>query len=172
MPNRMETAAARTAGKIHGVAARMHGLTGVFKTLASEHAEMKAMFDRVVARPDRRAELWPAIRKALVSHERGELNVVYPVLYTHAATQELARAHEMDAKELESLIDKLDMTDIHTLVWERLFDRLVGAVTAHAEREEKEIFPIALEALDAATVKDLDAKFKEAQRQIELAMPA
>ncbi|TMQ13574.1 MAG: hypothetical protein E6J90_28220 [Deltaproteobacteria bacterium] len=65
------------AGKVKGVKARLDGLVGVFKTLAEQHGEVKVLLKRLQDKPEKKPELWPEIRRELLSHERGELRVVY-----------------------------------------------------------------------------------------------
>lgn len=77
MPNRMDSMISKGAGMVKAVKARLEGLVGVFKTLAEQHGEVAALLKRLQHSPDKRSELWPEIRRELLSHERAELREVY-----------------------------------------------------------------------------------------------
>lgn len=163
MPNRMDSMLSKGAGVMKGVKARLDGLHGVFKTLAEQHGEVSAMLKRLQDKPEKRGELWPQIRRELISHERAEMREVYPVLRQHAQTRALADHHDQEAAELERLIERIDMAAAD---WQTLFDQLVDTVVHHANEEENEIFPKAQEAIGDRTTKDLEARFLAVKQQI------
>lgn len=163
MPNRLDSMLSKGAGVMKGVKARLDGLHGVFKTLAEQHGEVAAMLKRLQDKPEKKAELWPDIRRELISHERAEMREIYPVLRQHAATRVLADHHDQEAADLERLIERLD---VETGDWPALFAQLVDAVVNHAEEEETQIFSKAQEAIGDRTTKDLEARFLAAKKQI------
>jgi hemerythrin-like domain-containing protein len=144
MPNRMDSILSKGAGMMKGVKARLDGLHGVFRTLAEQHGEVSAMLKRLQDKPEKRAELWPEIRRELMSHERAEMREIYPVLRQHPQTRALAEHHDQEAAELERLIERIDA---QTVDWRTLYDELVDAVVHHANEDENEIFPKAQEAI-------------------------
>lgn len=163
MPNRMDSMLSKGAGMVKGVKARLGGLVGVFKTLAEQHGEVSAMLKRLQDKPEKKSELWPEIRRELLSHERAEMREVYPVLREHAQTRALAEHHDQEAAELERLIERLDtsMTDD----WIALYHQLVDTVVHHADEEESDIFPRAQQAIGERAAKDLEARFLAAKKQ-------
>jgi hemerythrin superfamily protein len=168
MPNRMHSFVAKTAGKVKAVKARLDGLVGVFKTLAEQHAEVKVLLRKLQDNPEMKAELWPDIRRNLLSHEKAELNEVYSVLRVHAPTAELADHHDEEAAEMQGLIDEIETADSET--WQMLYDELVDSVSFHAAEEEKEIFPKAQQVIGDKVAKQLDELFLAAQKQIAAAV--
>ena len=164
MPNRMDSMLSKGAGVVKGVKARLEGLTGVFKTLAEQHGEVTAMIKRLQSKPEKKAELWPEIRRELLSHERGEIREVYPVLRQHVQTRALAEHHDQEAADMERLIEQIDaaMAD----EWRPLLDRLTDTVIHHANEEESSIFPKAQEAIGDKAAKELEARFLSVQKQI------
>jgi hemerythrin superfamily protein len=164
MPNRLDSMLSKGAGVMKGVKARLEGLTGVFKTLAEQHGEVSAMLKRLQSKPEKKAELWPEIRRELLSHERGEMREVYPVLRQHVQTRSLAEHHDQEAAELERLIERIDAAAVAD--WRPLFDQLVDTVIHHANEEENEIFPKAQEAIGDRAAKDLEPRFLAAKKQI------
>ena len=164
MPNRLDSMLSKGAGMMKGVKARLEGLTGVFKTLAEQHGEVAAMLKRLQSKPEKKAELWPEIRRELLSHERGEIREVYAVLRQHVQTRALAEHHDQEAAEMERLIEQIDTATADD--WRPLFDQLVDAVTHHANQEENEIFPKAQEAIGDKAAKDLEPRFLAAKKQV------
>jgi hemerythrin superfamily protein len=166
MPTRTDSAIAKTKAAAHAVKAKLDGLHGVFATLAKQHAEVSALMKRVEDDADKREELWPKIRMDLLSHERGELRVVYPELRMNAATRSLADEHEEEAKELEGLIHELDGTAIDSNMWGSRFATLAETVRQHAELEEKEIFPQAQQVIGKMRTKAMNDEFLAAKKQV------
>jgi hemerythrin superfamily protein len=170
MTTSMDKIVSTGKGKLKGVKARLDGLTGIFKTLTAEHGEVSALLERAKDSVERRAELWPTIRAQLLSHERGEIRELYPVLRSMDATAELADHHDAEAKDMEDMILDLDHLPITTDAWGLLFDQLADAVLHHAEEEETEMFPQAQAALGEALTQELDAKFRLTKQQLLMAV--
>lgn len=163
MPNRMDSMMSKGAGVMKGIKARLEGLHGVFRVLAEQHGEVSAMLKRLQDNPEKKAELWPEIRRELLSHERAEMREIYPVLRQHVQTRALADHHDQEAAELERMIQQLDL---QAGDWRALYDQLVDTVVHHATEEENEIFPKAQDAIGDRAAKDLEQKFLAAKRMI------
>jgi Hemerythrin HHE cation binding domain len=166
MANPIDVIVAKTKGIEHSLEARHEGLVGVFLTLSKQHAEAKELMDRVNADSGKREALWPKIKVALVSHEQGELEAVYPELGKHEALKAFVAQHAVEADELSKRIDKLSVMAIDSAEWGSLFGELAASVVAHATEEENEIFPIALNEIGASVAKELDHAFKAAHKQV------
>lgn len=167
MANRMDPAIAKTKGVAKAVKARVDGLAGVFATLSKQHAEAGSLLDAVCEDSTKRADLWPQIRKALLSHERAEMRVLYPELRMRDELRPMANRHDAEGDELERMIHDLDEVDIASDTWGNLFVRLADTVKRHASEEENEIFPRAQKVIGKDRAKELDAKFQNAQRSLE-----
>jgi hemerythrin superfamily protein len=166
MPSHIDTLLSKGRGKLKAMKARLDGVAGVFKTLTEQHGEVEALLGSVKRDADKRQDLWPKLRTELLSHERAEIQEVYPALRAHVPTRPLADQHDAEAAELEQLITKLDAIEISSDAWGTVFDQLADAVTAHATEEETEIFPIAQSVLGEARAKQLDAQFLSAKQRI------
>jgi hemerythrin superfamily protein len=170
MANRMDSIVSQGMGKVKAVKARIEGLTGIFLTLAEQHGQVTALFERARSSPEKRAELWPTIRMELLSHERGEVRELYPLLRSYPETAMLADNHDEEARELEQLIAVIDATAVASDDWAAQLDRLIDIVTAHAKDEENNIFPEALRVLGDERARELDEKFALAKQQIATAV--
>jgi len=167
MANRMDQAIAKTKGVAKAVKARVDGLTGVFATLVRQHGEAAALLDAVKRDRDKRGELWPKLRVALLTHERAEMRVIYPELRMRDELRALANRHDAEADALERMIHDLEEVEMDGDTWGNLFERLADTVAHHAKEEENEIFPIAQRVIGKDRAKELDSKFQNAQRSLE-----
>jgi len=167
MPNPIEKMAAKGAAKAAAVGARAKGLTGVFNKLAEQHEEAAVLLKRVesVDDPKKRQDLWQTIRRELLSHERAELNVVYPALKQDASVSDIPRHHNEEVPELEAAIREVDAAGFDSPSWSQLIGRLRGMVEHHAAEEENEFFPRAEEALGKKASAELEGEFMAAKEQ-------
>ena len=164
--NRMDATLSHGMGKVKAIKARLSGLVGVFKTLAEQHGEVTMLLERAKASNEKFVQLWPTIRRELLSHEKAELREVYPMLRTREATRPLAQEHDLEAQEMEQLIAAIDELPVAAPERAEVYQRLVTAVTEHAREEEGEIFPRAQEAIGKAQAEALEATFLAAKKQI------
>jgi hemerythrin superfamily protein len=168
MTNRIEEAAAKTMGLAKEAKAVATGLRGVFRVLAEQHGEVSALLKRAKSSTDaeKRSELWAKIRVELLSHERGEMQEVYPVLRKYAETKPLAEHHNDEAKELESMITRLDAMSSGSDEWAELLSKIADTVQHHALEEENEIFPKAQNVIGKPEAERLESRFLEAKQRI------
>ncbi len=166
MPNRIDSMLSHGMGKVKAVKARLSGLVGVFKTLAEQHGEVTVLLERAKTSDEKFTELWPTIRRELLSHEKAEMREVYSVLRARDATRQLAEHHDAEAAKLEQLIARVDELPVPSPARHDVFQHLIDAVIEHAREEETDIFPKAQEAIGKSQAEALDAKFLSAKRQI------
>jgi hemerythrin superfamily protein len=165
MTNPIEKAASQVMGVVESTKARVSGLTGVFQHLAREHGEVTALLIRVKlsSDPKVRAELFPQIRKELLSHEKGELAVVYPAFRGYSELEKYASQHDREATSLEETIKGLSSLAYTDPSWGERFTTLVELVSAHVKEEEGEFFPAAERILGRESAARLLPRFEEAK---------
>jgi hemerythrin superfamily protein len=166
MPNRLDSTLSHGMGKLKAVKARLSGLVGVFKMLAEQHGEVTVLLERAKASDEKFAQLWPTIRRELLSHETAELRVLYPMLRTRDETRKLADHHDAEAREMEAMIAAIDELAIGSPERSHVYQRLVDAVSHHAHEEEADIFPRAQEAIGKAEAEAMEARFVAVKQQI------
>lgn len=166
MPNSFEKLTSKAAGKAKGAAAALKGLTGVFNLLAQQHAEASALLTRARAStdPEKRRDLWSKIRAELLSHEKGERQVVYPELRRFPETQLIADEHDREAGELEMKIHQVDGADPASDAWAVKLDELIAFLQQHVDEEENEFFPKAIDVLGDEAARDLTPRFMSAKK--------
>jgi hypothetical protein len=169
MPNAVEKVAAKSVGKAKQINARLEGLTGVFAHLAEEHGEASTLLARLRSsdEAEKRDDLWDAIRKELVSHERAEMSAVYPVFRQHSGLLPIAEEHDQEAGELEKAIARLDGMDFTADGWEEGVEQLIALLEHHVEQEEHNYFQVAQKVLDEKTIHDLEDTFHRAKDAVK-----
>jgi hemerythrin superfamily protein len=170
MPNRMDSTLSHAMGKVKAIKARLSGLVGVFKTLAEQHGEVTVLLERAKSSDEKFTELWPTIRRELLSHEQAEMNEVYPVLRARDVTRGLSDHHDAEATEMEQLITTIDELAIGSPERSEMYERLVNAVLHHAREEERDIFPKAQDAIGKDQAEAMDEKFVAAKERIARSM--
>jgi hemerythrin superfamily protein len=145
MTNKIEELASKAVGTAKAAKATLEGLNGVFRHLVREHGEVSALLLRLKTSSDPkvRRELWPTIRKELLSHEQAEKREVYPAFRSDPDTQSMADEHDTDAEELEEAINEVTSTAPDTPAWQPALERLIQLVQEHVRDEEEVYFPIA-----------------------------
>jgi Hemerythrin HHE cation binding domain len=166
MPNTVEKLASGVMGAAKDVKAGFKGLTGVFMHLMEEHGKVGALIKRVSMSSDVtvRSKLYPTIRSELMSHEKGELKVVYPALAEFPETAAIAAAHAHHASEIEAAIGDLDALPFDSASWAPAFERLAKLVDQHVDLEESNYFPQAQQVLGEERAKRLLIPFEAAKK--------
>jgi hemerythrin superfamily protein len=162
MPNPAEELASKAMGAMKVGKATIEGLTGIFRKLAQEHGEVSALLMRVKSSSDPRvrAELFPKIRSELLSHEKGEVTVLYPVYRQYPETASIADKHDQEASQLQKMIAAVSQTEYQDPQWDEQFDALVDLVRRHVAEEENDFFPKGEKVLGDRT-KELETEFKQ-----------
>jgi hemerythrin superfamily protein len=139
----VDEVATTAMGGMKAAKATLEGLSGVFRQLATEHGEVSALLQHIKmsSDPKVRAEMFPKIRAELLSHEKGELAVVYPALRAHPETQEMADQHDREASQLEKVINELSAMPVQSDTWELTLSTMIDLVQRHVAEEENQIFP-------------------------------
>jgi hemerythrin superfamily protein len=162
MPNRMDHMVSKGA---KAAKARVSGLVGVFKVLAEQHGQVAGLLERARTSDDRLTQLWPTIRRELLSHELAEIREVYPVLRMHPDLRDVADHHDREAAEIEQLIGWIQEMAIGSPERHDAYDRLVDAVLRHAREEENTIFPRVQRTIGKQTAQALLPRFLATRTQ-------
>ncbi len=168
MPTHMEHAASKVMGAVKQVKGAMEGLSGIFRTLMQEHGEASALLLRLKGSNDieLRRRLFPLIRKELLSHEKGELAVLYPVFEQYEETAELAIHHNREAQTMESLIQRLHELDFESDGWGATLEELVEAVQHHVREEENTFFPKGELAMGSRKAEELEHRYHATKQEV------
>jgi hypothetical protein len=154
----LETRASAT----NAVTSSVRGLVGVFNTLAQQHAEASALLKRTqeAEGADKPQALWRELRSELLSHERAELAEVYPQLEQHFELRSAIQQHQTEAEDLEAAIERLDEIEPGSPDWKSELQALTDLVTEHAQWEQDDFFPRALEVIGSQAARAMDDRFR------------
>lgn len=171
MEHRISEVAAKGADTIEAVKSDLKGFEGIFRSLTEEHGQARELLKRVVSTrdPNVRAELWPQLRFELLAHEHGEVNVLYPVLRKDPATRELAEDHDAQARDLETVILRLDECSVTDPAWHSFAATLQQLVERHVTEEESKFFPAAQAALGYERARELGESYRQQKPEAETA---
>ena len=168
MLTRTEQIASKAMGAMKAAKATVKGLGGVFRKLSQEHGEVSALLIRVKKSSDVevRRHLFPDIRRELLAHEKGELQVVYPAFRRYPELIAIAEDHQKEATQLEQVISELSATDYADAAWGRMFERLVDLVMHHVSEEEDQYFPRASRVMGDDEPEVLEKQYLDAKKTL------
>lgn len=157
-------------GKAKGAKQKLTGGEGIFARLASEHGEISAMLGRVAGSgedSDARRELYPKIRRELLSHARAEEKEVYSVFRDVPDLSGKMNQSVQEHNQIENAIAELDRLPMSDERWTEVCRELVKTVQEHVREEEGDIFPVAKEAFGEGRAEELEAIYLKA-KDVEL----
>jgi hemerythrin superfamily protein len=134
--------------------------------LSSQHDEIRHLFQTVAeSSGESRREAFETLVRLLAVHETAEEMVVYPALRDAGGEGSRvadARIDEEDrAKKMLADLEKLDPASPE---FDQLFREVRVAVEAHAENEEREVFPLLEESRDDGQLRRMAAALEAAER--------
>lgn len=160
---------AKGAGKLRKVGSVIAGDRGIYSKLKEEHAEVFALMKQAQRGDETaRSELFPKIRRELLSHARAEDKVFYSILDQHGETKERTSLNRQEHEQMETLVSRLSTLPVNSGEWRKALDELVEVVETHVRSEENELFPRAKRVIDDKRARELERRFIEArQREME-----
>jgi Hemerythrin HHE cation binding domain len=174
--SKVQEVLSKLAGKAKMAKAALRGDTGVLSTLEGEHAEvamlMRAVLDEGHDDHDPEAlecrrELYHRIRVGLLAHAKAEEQEFYGVLELRPATHDRVGHSELEHKEIEHLIRRLDHMAESDVGWMPTFASLQMKVEAHVREEETALFDEAKLVLDEQELRDIDDRYQRAKRRFQ-----
>jgi hemerythrin superfamily protein len=136
----------------------------VVSLLTQDHAAVKqrfAEFDNAL--PETRAELFWKLTDQLIRHEVAEEVVVYPVVRKEPGGEGLADARIAEESAAERMLAHMEKLDPSTEEFLGALRDLQAAVLDHAQKEEKEVFPLLVTHEETAYLIQLGQKYKGAK---------
>lgn len=114
----------------------------VIGLLLEQHARIRELFGRVAASAgESRQRAFDELRALLAVHEAAEELIVRPVAKKTAGKDE-AEARNAEEKEASRILKELEGMDVSGAGFEAALADFERAVSAHADHEEREEFPV------------------------------
>ena len=144
----------------------------LLETLIEQHDKVSRLLLRAeaAARPEERRDLWSDIRRELISHKVSESEVVCSALKQRPRGEGIALTHELDANDLENLVQEIDRTSPTDQRWSALVRKFAFRVRDHAEKEESVIIPLAKELLTASELEKMELDYLTAKARVASAL--
>lgn len=157
----------QVAGAGKGAVKALEGYAGIFHHLAGEHAEVATLMKKVAGTMDvqEREKLFPEIRRNLLAHAQGEEEEFYPILREYPELQASVERCLAEHKQVEQLLEQLNVGDKSTKEWGTLFEQLKSAVEGHVEHEENELFPTANDLVESKRAKDMEERYEKVEER-------
>jgi hemerythrin superfamily protein len=138
--------------------------TGAVALLMRQHEEIRRLCRRVESNTGvRREEAFERLRRLLAVHETAEEEFVHPLVRTSSARgDEIVDARLDEENHAKRMLRDLERMGTSDPSFPPMFARLRAAVLEHAEREEREEFPV-LRQRGEAELRGLAAAIKAAE---------
>lgn len=158
----------KLAGQLKGFAKRLEGYKGIFRRLSEEHAEVNVLLRRVRATrvAEVRRELFPKIRREVLSHARAEEQEFYLAFERFNDTRALVEQARTAHRRIEVLIDRLAVGDPEQPAWVDTFDTLARAIDDHVQEEEEDLFPKARQLIGDAEMAAMEERYQATKKDI------
>lgn len=134
----------------------------IYARLKKDHDKQRDLLDRIAQTEgdsQKRRDLWEDIKVELEAHASAEEQVFYAELMSHADGSDKARHSVAEHKEASDLIEELDDMDMSSPGWLKKLKHLKERIEHHVDEEEKEVFPVSKDLINADKAKALAKDF-------------
>ena len=134
--------------------------------LLADHEEAKRLLDRFDTLPGpARAEAFCELTHVLVGHEVAEEEIVYPALRRYAdGGDDLADMRIGEQSVAEQLLTDMEKAGVDSPEFPAMFAKLRSSVLAHAEAEERTVFPELSSNIGADELRTLGERYEIAKK--------
>lgn len=138
--------------------------TGAVALLMRQHGEIRGLCRKVESTTgERRADAFDRLRRLLAVHETAEEQIVHPLVRNSVPLgDEIVEARLDEERRGKQMLRELERMGTSDPSFTPMFARFRTAVLEHAEREEKEEFPV-LRQRSEAELRGLAAAIKAAE---------
>ncbi len=143
--------------------------TDILTDLTAEHADVRRAFSAFTGLPfhdPERKRLVDEATAALIGEVRVEEACLYPLARELPGGDQAVRQGMTENSEIEALLLELERSDQDTPGFDRLVAQLVERATAHANREEAQLFPALRTALSAEELAAVSERAADVRRGV------
>ncbi|MCP9994094.1 hemerythrin domain-containing protein [Streptomyces albogriseolus] len=135
----------------------------VVELILQDHRRMEDLFRRMRSVEDDRGAALREFSDLLIAHALAEESKVYPALkrYKNIEDDEVEHGEEEHDEGNQALLALLEVEEIGGDEWDEKLEKLVEAVTHHADEEERTILNGARENVAAERREELGKAFRE-----------
>jgi hemerythrin superfamily protein len=133
--------------------------------LTGQHQEVRQLFSQLQAGGQGREDTFECLVRLLAVHETAEEEVVYPALRrTGPEGDQVAEARKAEEDEAKTMLSDLEKIGVGGEGFDARLQALQAAVLAHAESEEREVFPRLRQGLDPDALQSMRASIETAEK--------
>ena len=134
--------------------------------LLADHEEAKRLLERFTNLPaSQRDEAFCEVTYELVRHEVAEEEVVYPTLRRYVdGGDDIADMRIAEQAQAEQLLADMEKAGVESPEFASMFSKLRTDVLAHAEAEERAVFPELATNVGADELRHLGQRYERAKR--------
>lgn len=137
----------------------------VVDLLLAQHHEVRELFSAVQGGAQDRTDAFECLVRLLAVHETAEEEVVYPALRsTGDEGERIAEARKAEEAEAKQQLSDLERLGVDGDGFDAQLQTFRTAVLAHAENEEREVFPLLRRSLDADKLSSMRSALEMAEK--------
>ena len=124
--------------------------------LGAQHQEIRELFRQLQQGGEGKAETFDCLVRLLAVHETAEEEVVYPALRsTGDQGERVAERRIAEESEAKQALSDLEKIGVDGEGFDPQLEQLRSAVLAHAEAEEREVFPLLRGSIDTDKLQSM-----------------
>ena len=132
--------------------------------LTAQHEEARQLFAQLQGGGQGRPDTFECLVRLLAVHETAEEEVVYPALRgTGADGDQIAEARKAEEDEAKKMLSDLEKLGVDGEGFDAQLEAFRLAVLAHAQNEEREVFPRLRQSLDADALRSMRIALETAE---------
>lgn len=137
-------------------------MTHIVETLREDHRRMATLFQRILEQTNgvtaRHGELARALGRAFSAHAAFKEEVFYPALRESDEVTGRIGTAIAELGKMEGVVARLEALEPASAEFTAALSDLETALRCHAERDEQEIFPVALRMLDHLDAEEMSER--------------
>lgn len=130
--------------------------TDVFQILRTDHQEVSKLMDKIKqADGQQKQQLFSQLQEELNNHMDQEEKFFYPKLEEIEDLADLVQDSYADHDDIRQILQQMNEQDFNSEEWQANCEALEDTKDDHVDVEEEEIFPQAMELVDASVLNQI-----------------
>lgn len=130
--------------------------TDVFQILRTDHQEVSKLMDKIKdANDPQKQQLFSQLQEELNNHMNLEERFFYPKLEEIEDLADLVQDSYADHDDIRQILQQMNEQDFNSEEWQANCEALEDTKDDHIDVEEEEIFPQAMELVDASVLNQI-----------------
>ena len=132
--------------------------------LTAQHEEVRQLFSQIQGGGPGRKDTFECLVRLLAMHETAEEEVIYPALRrTGPDGEQVAEARKAEEDEAKTMLSDLEKLGVDGEGFDAQLETFRMSVLAHAENEERVVFPRLRQSLDAESLQSMRTALETAE---------